>query len=147
MKPCLACKKGIGAPNQWEHCYGCLRKIYGISVQVNGRVANMSFLENRDFRKKFREQHGLADKRRELSGAAYGARRNTYLDDFRKPPMRASTKSTRRCLGPCEKDFLSDGPHNRLCVSCKNTDAWEHGNIHDYSTGGGLSRPRELHSH
>lgn len=36
------------------------------------------------------------------------------------------SKTQRRCLC-CSKDFLSDGPHNRLCGSCriKNTSPYQ----------------------
>lgn len=39
------------------------------------------------------------------------------------PAMRAPTRARKRCLR-CGRDFLSDGPCNRVCTPCKERPSW-----------------------
>ena len=38
-----------------------------------------------------------------------------------------STTTLRWCLGRCGQQFLSEGPHNRICRRCKASDEWADG--------------------
>lgn len=42
-------------------------------------------------------------------------------------PRKKKVLETRKCMC-CQKDFKSEGPHNRICLPCKSTQAWKDGN-------------------
>lgn len=42
-------------------------------------------------------------------------------------PVRKSAKAMRKCLGPCGKTFMSAGPGNRICRTCRRLDAYTDG--------------------
>jgi hypothetical protein len=43
-----------------------------------------------------------------------------------------STKAMRKCLGSCGKSFMSAGPGNRICRTCRRLDAYADGAV-EYS--------------
>ena len=45
-------------------------------------------------------------------------------------PKSKKEKKERNCMR-CDKPFMSQGNHNRICWWCKDTDDWRYGN--DYS--------------
>ena len=45
-------------------------------------------------------------------------------------PKSKKEKKVRNCMR-CNKEFMSQGNHNRICYWCKETDDWRYGN--DYS--------------
>ena len=45
-------------------------------------------------------------------------------------PKSKKKKKERNCMR-CDKPFMSQGNHNRICWWCKDTDDWRYGN--DYS--------------
>ena len=44
--------------------------------------------------------------------------------DSKPPPLRQYKKKRRDCLC-CQNEFVSDGPHNRICRQCKGRESWQ----------------------
>ena len=53
-----------------------------------------------------------------------------YYNTSKPKSIHEKNKRKRNCMR-CNKEFMSQGNHNRICYWCKDTDDWRYGN--DYS--------------
>jgi len=127
------CGNKIRPNNQWGMCRKGVND-RGVPLKASGYVKGIT---SKDLTKKiaadFRAKHAPDWKPEKFP---YVKKKADWTDQRKSPRHRIAkgNRMSKKCLSCCG-NFLSEGPHNRICDACKTTSAWQAGCGGDFSRG------------